>query len=260
MVGRGLGHDGRMVWLRRVGSWRSSSVFVLASSSRRRSLQPATTVQMRRSANLARDSWRWGTGGWRARRRSRIARPSAILERRRPRISVSASSSVGGRSPDRPEDLLRHRRDATRLGSARPMADGRGLPGRRLHTALYPRWRRSLSGDRGCSVHLFRHRDERTVRVGGRSPRAYHRRTRRFRRIGGVRRTQADDRGYPCRVLQCDRRFGGDIPPSGVVLLAERTLALSLRWGRRRSRDDGRGHRGIGGRVRRRLRRAVHLT
>jgi len=166
----------------------------------------------------------------------------------------------GGRSPDRPEDLLRHRRDATRLGSARPMADGRGLPGRRLHSALYPRWRRSLSWDRGCSVHLFRHRDERTVRVGGRSPCAYPRRTRRFRRIGGVRKTHADDRGYPCRVLQCDRGFGGDVSPSGVVLLAERTLALSLRWGRRRSRDDGRGYRRIGGRVRRRLRRADHLT
>jgi len=34
----------------------------------------------------------------------------------------------GGRSPDRPEDLLRHRRDATRLGPARPMADGGGSP------------------------------------------------------------------------------------------------------------------------------------
>ena len=164
-----------------------------------------------------------------------------------------------GRCPDRLEDLLRRRRDATRVGPARPMADGRGLPGRRLHTALYPRWRRSLSWDRGCSVHLFRHRDERTVRVGGRSPRTHPRRARRFRRIGGVRRTKADDRGYPCRVLQCDRRFGGDVSPIGVVLLPERTLALSLRWGRRRSRDDGRGYRRIGGRGRPRLRRAVHL-
>ena len=184
-------------------------------------------------------------------------------DRTRPwRGNISASVSAParrGRCPDRLEDLLRHRRDATRLGPARPMAHGRGVPGRRLHTALYPRWRRSLSWDRGCSVHLFRHRDERTVRVGGRSPRTHPRRARRFRRIGGVRRTKADDRGYPCRVLQCDRRFGGDVSPIGVVLLPERTLALSLRWGRRRSRDDGRGYRRIGGRGRPRLRRAVHL-
>ena len=257
MVERGLGHDGRMVWLRRVRSLRSRSVLVLV-------VVAATVVsacdhgadalvEEPRTRLLALENL------W-------FASPATITYRTTERDPGEATS---------PHQCLRQLVEVDvqtglricsgvgemRLvvGPARPMADGRGLPGRRLHTALYPRWRRSLSGDRGCSVHLFRHRDERTVRVGGRSPRAHPRRTRRFRRIGGVRRTQADDRGYPCRVLQCDRRFGGDVSPSGVVLLAERTLALSLRWGRRRSRDDGRGYRRIGGRVRRRLRRAVHL-
>ena len=128
----------------------------------------------------------------------------------------------GGGSPDRTEDLFRHRRDATRLEPARPMEDGRGFPGWRLHPALHPRWPRSLSVDRRGSVHLFRHRDQRTVRVGGRSPGTHPRRARCFRRIGGIRSTTADDRGHPadcfrasgdsaqtaCRVEWCFSRSG----------------------------------------------------
>jgi hypothetical protein len=180
---------------------------------------------------------------------------------RRGNISASVSAPARrGRCPDRLEDLLRRRRDATRVGPARPMADGRGLPGRRLHTALYPRWRTFFVGGPRLQrppVSPLR-RADRSRRWS--RPRTHPRRARRFRRIGGLRWTRSDDRGYPCPVLQCDRRFGGDVTPSEVVLLAERTLALSLRRGRRRSRDDGRSYRRIGGRVRPRLRRADHLT
>ena len=194
-----------------------------------------------------------------------FASPATITYRttERPwRGNISASVSAParrGRCPDRLEDR-------SGIGEMRLAWDppdrwrmDEVVPGRRLHTALYPRWRRSLSWDRGCSVHLFRHRDERTVRVGGRSPNASSPSSARFSGSVVSAGTKADDRGYPCRVLQCDRRFGGDVSPIGVVLLPERTLALSLRWGRRRSRDDGRGYRRIGGRGRPRLRRAVHL-
>ena len=260
MVERGLGHDGR--------DGQATPRRILANPS-------VSARRLPRGHGIGRFSVRRRCR-WFRRRTSHATRgvgESVARERGDDHVSHDPARSWGGhlpasvfaparrgRCPDRLEDLLRRRRDSTRVGPTGPMADGRGFPGWRLHAALHPRWRRSLSGDRGCSVHLFRHRDERTVRVGGRSARTHPRRARRFRRIGGVRRTKADDRRYPCRVLPCDRRFGGDVSPSGVVLLPERTLALSLRWGRRRSRDDGRGDRRIGGRGRRRLRRVVQLT
>ena len=116
---------------------------------------------------------RWMT----ARPRSRTARPNASLERQRPRISVCASSSetVGVHS-----DVQTGLRICSGVGEMRLAWDppdrwrmDEVSPDGRLHTALYPRWRRSLSGDRGCQrPPVLRHRDERTVRVGGRSPRA----------------------------------------------------------------------------------------
>ncbi len=225
---------GGMVRPRRDGSWRSRGfvLVVVGYGVGRLSLRRRCRWVRRRTSHATRGV---GEPVVRERGDDHVSHDPARSWGGHPPASVSPPARRwGGRSPDRPEDLLRHRRDATRLGSTRPMADRRGLPGRRLHTALHPRWPRSLSGDRGGSVHLFRHREERTVRIGGRCPRAYPRRTRRFRRGSVVsRRTQADDRGYPCRVLPCDRRFGADTPPSGVVLLAERTLALSSMRSRR---------------------------
>ena len=196
---------GAAPWLRLIGTRRGRRVGL-------RRIGADTPIAVEPS----RDSTPWGTV---VRKPGHDHVPHDPTRPWRGNISASVSAPARrGRCPDRLEDLLRRRRDATRVGPARPMAHGRGVPGRRLHTALYPRWRRSLSWDRGCSVHLFRHRDERTVRVGGRSP---ERILAELGASGGSVvsvRTKADDRD-PCRVLQCDRRFGGDVSPIGVVLL-----------------------------------------
>ena len=122
MVERGLGHDGRMVWLRRCRDRRARAVVVAATVVSACDHGADAPVEEPSHATP-------GVGGPVVREPGHDHVPHDRTRPWRGNISASVSAPARrGRCPDRLEDLLRRRRDATRVGPARPMADGRGRP------------------------------------------------------------------------------------------------------------------------------------
>ena len=194
------------------------------------------------------------TCGSQARPRSRTARPNATW---RGNISASVSAPARrGRCPDRLEDLLGHRRDATGRGtrptdggwtrSPRTEASHCSLPQMATFVVVGPRLQRPpVSPPRPADRSRRWSKPERILAELGASGGSVV--------SAGPRRTIGI---LPSASVRS--RFGGDVSPIGVVLLPG-GLLLYLFDGVEEGRDDGRGYRRIGGRGRPRLRRAVHL-
>ena len=227
MVERGLGHDGRMPWLRLIGS--ALVVVVVATVVSACDRGADAPVEEPRTRLLAlRDLWFASPG-----------HDHVPHDRTRPwRGNISASVSAParrGRCPDRLEDLLGRRRDATRVGPARPMAHGRGPRTEASHCSL-------------PQMATF-------VVVGPRlqrPPVSPPRRADRSRRWSKPPNASSPSSALPAD-RWCPQDQGGrsrvSLPSASVRSEVRRrrltdwsgaspgrTLALSLRWGRRRSR------------------------
>jgi hypothetical protein len=168
MAREGLRHDGRMVWLRRVRSVRSRSVFGLV-------VVAATVVS---ACDHGADAL--------------VEEPGTrLLALENLWFASSATITYRTTERDRGEATSPHQclRQLVEVDVQTGLRICSGVGEMRLAWDPPDRWRMDgvspdggftrlstpdgdvlCRGTEGCSVHLFRHRDERTVRVGGQAP------------------------------------------------------------------------------------------